>query len=62
MTGVRPSLILLGLILGVVGGLLVGWLVFPVSATATVPAQLRADHREAQIIMIATALRADNNM
>lgn len=62
MNGVRPSLVLLGLILGVAGGLLLGWLVFPVLTTATVPAQLRADHREAQIIMIATALRADNNL
>lgn len=62
MNVVRPSLVLLGLILGVAGGLLLGWLVFPVLAAATVPAQLRADHREAQILMIAAALRADNNM
>ena len=62
MNMVRPSLVLLGLILGIAGGLLVGWLIFPVLTTATVPAQLGAPHREAQIIMIAAALRADNNM
>ena len=62
MKMVRPSLVLLGLILGIAGGLLVGWLIFPVLTTATVPAQLGAPHRETQIIMIAAALRADNNM
>ena len=62
MNMVRPSLVLLGLILGIAGGLLVGWLIFPVLTTATVPAQLGAPHRETQIIMIAAALRADNNM
>ena len=62
MSTLRPNLLLLGVMLGVAAGLLAGWVVFPALAAGTLPAQLSADHREAQMIMIAMALRADNNV
>lgn len=59
---IRPSLILLGLILGAVLGLGVGWYVYPVSYTDTLPSALRSDYKEQSIILISASYRADGDL
>lgn len=59
---IRPSLILLGLILGLALGVLVGWYIYPVSYTDTLPSALRADYKEQSILLIAAAYRADGDL
>ena len=59
---IRPSLILLGLILGVALGLLYGWVISPVSYTNTSPAALRADYKDQYLLLIATSYTADGDL
>ncbi|MBI4315940.1 MAG: hypothetical protein HY872_08100 [Chloroflexi bacterium] len=59
---IRPSLILLGLVVGLGFGLLYGWVISPVSYTDTRPAVLRADYKDQYVILIADAYAADGNL
>jgi len=59
---IRPSLIILGIILGIALGLLYGWAISPVKYTDTDPSSLRADYREQYLLLVASAYQADGNL
>jgi hypothetical protein len=58
----RPSLILLGLVVGIVLGLIYGWVISPVQYTETDPSTLNTENREQYILLVASAYRADHNI
>jgi len=53
---------LIALLIGVGGGIYLGWVVFPVRATETDPASLRTDYKEDYVLMIATIYAADHDL
>jgi hypothetical protein len=59
---IRPSLILLGVIIGVALGVVYGWVISPVSYTDTAPAALRADYKDQYLILIAASYAADGDL
>lgn len=58
----RPSLLVLGVILGLALGVLYGWVISPVKYTDTDPASLRADYKEQYLILVASAYQADGSL
>jgi hypothetical protein len=58
----RPSLILLGLIIGAAIGLFYGWVISPVQYTETDPSSLSIENREQYLILVAAAYKADHNI
>lgn len=59
---IRPSLIIPGLLIGLVLGVVYGWVISPVKYTDTAPAALRRDYRDQYLILIAQAYAADGNL
>jgi hypothetical protein len=59
---IRPSLILLGVIIGLALGVFYGWVISPVSYTDTAPAALRSDYKDQYLILIATSYLADGDL
>lgn len=59
---IRPSLILLGVIIGVALGVFYGWVISPVSYTDTVPSALRADYKDQYLILIAASYTVDGDL
>ena len=59
---IRPSLILLGVIIGVALGVFYGWVISPVSYTDTAPAALRSDYKDQYLILIATSYTVDGDL
>jgi hypothetical protein len=59
---IRPSLLVLGVIVGIAFGLLYGWQIDPVKYKDTEPSSLRADYKEQYLILIASAYKADGNL
>lgn len=59
---IRPSLILLGLIIGVALGVFYGGVISPVSYTDTAPAALRGDYKDQYLLLIATSYTADGDL
>ena len=55
-------LALVCLAVGVVLGLLVGWGIWPVSYTNTVPAQLRQGERNDYVLMVAAAYQVEGDL
>ncbi len=55
-------LALIGLALGIVLGLLIGWRLWPVRYTNTAPHQLRWDYRNDYVLMIAAAYQVEGNV
>ncbi|MGD1995830.1 MAG: hypothetical protein PVH62_03550 [Anaerolineae bacterium] len=55
-------LALVGLAAGVALGLLIGWRVWPVSYTNTVPSQLRQDYQNEYILMVAAAYQVEGDL
>jgi uncharacterized membrane protein YccC len=51
-----------GVALGVVLGLLVGWVVWPVRYTNTSPTQLRQDYRNDYVLMAAAAYQTERDL
>ena len=58
----RPSLILLGLIIGIALGIFYGWQIDPVEYTDTEPASLSVDHKEQYIRLVAAAYQQDHDL
>ena len=58
----RPSLLLLGLMLGLGLGLLYGWVISPVQYTDTEPHSLRADYRAGYLRLVAAAYGQDHDL
>jgi hypothetical protein len=54
--------IALGLIVGLVAGLLYGWLIQPVEFVDTTPDSLRADYRTDYVLMVAEAFQAEQDL
>lgn len=54
--------IIVGLILGVVAGMLYGWVIQPVEYIDTTPASLRADYRTEYVLMVAEAFSGDPDL
>ncbi len=59
---IRPSLILAGLLIGLVLSIVYGWVISPVKYTDTAPAALRRDYRDQYLILIAQAFAADGDL
>ncbi len=59
---IRPSLIFSGLLIGLVLGVVYGWVISPVNYTDTAPAALRRDYRDQYLILIAQAYAADGDL
>jgi len=59
---IRPSLLVLGIIVGIAFGLFYGWQIDPVKYKDTEPSSLRADYKEQYLILIASAYKADGNL
>jgi len=59
---IRPSLILLGLIIGIGLGLFYGWVISPVSYIDSAPAVLRADYKDQYLLLIAMSYTADGDI
>ncbi len=59
---IRPSLILLGVIIGVALGVFYGRVISPVSYTDTAPSALRADYKDQYLILIAASYTADGDL
>lgn len=59
---IRPSLLLLGLFLGITLGVFYGWVISPVKYIDTEPASLRADYKEQYILLVASAYRTDRDL
>lgn len=51
-----------GVALGVVLGLLVGWVVWPVRYTNTSPPQLRQDYRNDYVLMVAAGYQTERDL
>jgi hypothetical protein len=52
---------MIGLVLGLVAGLLYGWIVRPVEYIDTTPASLRIDYRTDYVLMVAEAYNGDGD-
>ena len=52
----------IGLVLGLAGGLLYGWVLQPVDSADTTPASLRQDYRADYVLMVAEAYRAEGDL
>jgi hypothetical protein len=59
---IRPSLILLGLIIGIALGVVYGWLISPITYTDTAPSALRDDYQAQYIILTAVSYSADQDL
>lgn len=54
--------IIVGLILGIVAGMLYGWVIRPVEYIDTTPSSLRADYRTEYVLMVAEAFSSDSDL
>ncbi len=52
----------IGLVLGLAGGLLYGWVLQPVDAANTSPASLRQDYRTDYVLMVAEAYSTEGDL
>jgi hypothetical protein len=59
---IRPSLVLLGIIIGAALGVFYGWVISPVKYVDTDPASLRADYKEQYVLLVASAYRTDGDL
>lgn len=58
----RPSLLLLGLVIGVALGLFYGWVVSPVQFTETDPSTLSLEEKQEYLALVASAYKVDHNL
>ena len=58
----RWLIFLAGLLLGVAGGLVYGWVISPVQYTNASPAVLRPDYRNDYVLMVAESYQADHDI
>lgn len=57
-----PARLLIGIVLGVVTGLIYGWIISPVEYINTAPDSLRSDYRTDYVLMVAQAYAADTDL
>lgn len=58
----RPSLLLLGLVIGAALGLFYGWVISPVQYTETDPSTLSAADKQQYLALVASAYKVDHNL
>ncbi len=59
---IRPSLVFLGLLIGLALGVVYGWVISPMNYTDTTPAALRGDYKDQYLIVIAQVYAADGDL
>jgi hypothetical protein len=58
----RSILFLIMIALGLVVGLIYGWIINPIKAAQVTPASLRADYKADYVLMVAEIYHADSNL
>ena len=58
----RSPLLYVGVVLGLAGGLLYGWVLHPAAPPTAAPAALRQDYRTDYVLMVAEAYQAERDI